>query len=139
MVLAHVLDGDSFLDPISEKALLGRVFNRRPISRIPEAPIQVVYDPLVVAIRGPVMCVDLTVVISDNPAIVLVGPAIIVGNHLAIVSIDFAICFVYGTLEVSFGLPLSRPQPPLKFSRVETLRHRILPVMVALAERVGSW
>jgi hypothetical protein len=55
------------------------------------------------------MRLDLAIVISDNPAIVLFSLAIIVSNHLAVVSLRFTIGFIYGTLKFLLGLPLSRP------------------------------
>jgi hypothetical protein len=52
---------------------------------------------------------NLAIVVSDNPAIVLFGLAIIVRNHLAVVSFCFTIGFIYGTLKFLLGPPLSRP------------------------------
>jgi hypothetical protein len=69
------------------------------------------------------MCLDLAIVISDNPAIVLFGLAVVVRNHFAVVSFRFTIGLIYGTLKFLLGLPLSRPHLLAQRARVETLRH----------------
>jgi hypothetical protein len=48
------------------------------------------------------MRLDFAIVISDNPAIVLFSLAIIVSNHLAVVSLRFTIGFIYGRLTKPF-------------------------------------
>jgi hypothetical protein len=81
--------------------------DRRPKSRILEAPVQVINDLLIVAIGGAVVCVDLAIVAGDDLAVVLVSFAVVVRNYLATMRFRFAIRVMYSSLQILLGLPLS--------------------------------